>query len=67
VDEKRLFAPGRLVYMQKPQEGAETYVVYKGSIANSCNKLTLKKSMMSDHGVGQYAQIVVSGKLAAAA
>jgi hypothetical protein len=72
ADPRRLYAPGRLVFLSKPepvkgQKGPQTYLVTKGSMASPTSQMLLKGSMFSDHSCTKYVYVVVTGEPAPAA
>lgn len=64
ADVKRLYSPGRLMFLCKPDgKGGRQYSISKGSMASECSALLLKGSMMDDHKVGIYFNVVCTGQI----
>ncbi|PNW78804.1 hypothetical protein CHLRE_09g390615v5 [Chlamydomonas reinhardtii] len=62
-NEKRLYAPGRLMFLSKPEKGNGPYTISKGSMASETSKMLLKGSMFKDHSCGGYVKVCCLGRL----
>ncbi|KAG2485922.1 hypothetical protein HYH03_015366 [Edaphochlamys debaryana] len=64
-DETRLYAPGRLLFLAKPEGGgaSKAYAISKGSMATGASKILLKGSMLKDHGMANYAHVLLTGEV----
>ncbi|PNH02105.1 hypothetical protein TSOC_011956, partial [Tetrabaena socialis] len=60
-DEARLYAPGRLLLLLKPEGGVAQYDIRSGSIVSAASNMRLKTTMFKDHGVDAYVQACCSG------
>ncbi|KXZ41373.1 hypothetical protein GPECTOR_515g490 [Gonium pectorale] len=62
LDPKRLYAPGRLVLLARPETGSR-YTISRGSMAGGASQLLLKGSMLADHAVTAYLRAVAQGEV----
>ncbi|GFR47643.1 hypothetical protein Agub_g9385 [Astrephomene gubernaculifera] len=66
-DPKRLYAPGRLVLLTRPESSSaaasRAYSIAKGSMATEASELLLRGSMLRDHSMEVYVHVCCTGEV----